>query len=62
MHAEHVPDALRGVRQLAIATDETGAPLGFVGVQNEALEMLFIHSFIPPPAARGLDARCSPSP
>lgn len=58
MHAEHVPDALRGVRQLAIATDETGAPLGFAGVQNEALEMLFIH----PPAARGLDARCSPSP
>lgn len=48
MHAEHVPDALRGVRQLAIATDETGAPLGFVGVQNEALEMLFIHSSLHP--------------
>ena len=48
MHAEHVPDALRGVRQLAIATDETGGPLGFAGVQNEALEMLFIHSSIHP--------------
>lgn len=48
MHAERVHDALRGVRQLAIATDETGAPLGFAGVQDEALEMLFIH-----PSARG---------
>ncbi len=52
MHAERVHDALRGVRQLAIATDETGAPLGFAGVQNEALEMLFIHSSIHP-SARG---------
>ena len=48
MHAERVPDALRGVRQLAIATDETGGPLGFAGVQDEVLEMLFIH-----PSARG---------
>lgn len=52
MHAERVHDALRGVRQLAIATDETGAPLGFAGVQDEALEMPFIHSFIHP-SARG---------
>ena len=27
---------------------ETGAPLGFAGVQDEVLEMLFIH-----PSARG---------
>ena len=46
--ATYVPDALRGVDQLAIATDDAGAPLGFAGVQDEVLEMLFIH-----PSTRG---------
>ena len=46
--ATYVPDALQGVSQLAIATDGTGAPLGFAGVDGETLEMLFVD-----PSARG---------
>ena len=46
--AAYVPEALAGVGQLAIATDDAGTLLGFAGVDGTRLEMLFID-----PAARG---------
>ena len=39
---KYVPQALEGVEHLVLATAETGAPVGFMGVDGERLEMLFI--------------------
>ena len=45
---EYVPQALGGVAQRFAALDEAGQPLGFMGVQDGSLEMLFLA-----PEARG---------
>lgn len=39
---EHVPKALDGIAHLVIAVDNTGCPVGFMGVADGTLEMLFI--------------------
>ena len=44
----YVPQALAGVAHLIVAEDAHGTPLGFMGVQDGRLEMLFLVS-----AARG---------
>ena len=44
----YVPQALCGVEHLIVAQDETGEPVGFMGVQENRLEMLFLD-----PAVRG---------
>lgn len=38
----YVPQALGGVAHLIAAEDETGTPVGFMGVENGRLEMLFL--------------------
>lgn len=38
----YVPEALNGVPVLVVAENEQGDPLGFMGVSNKVLEMLFI--------------------
>ena len=38
----YVPDALRGVPELTLATDDADAPLAFMGVAEGRLEMLFV--------------------
>ena len=45
---EYVPQALGGVAHLVAAEDEAGTPVGFMGVENGRLEMLFLA-----PSARG---------
>ena len=45
---QYVPEALGGVAHLFAALDEDGRPLGFMGVQDGSLEMLFLA-----PQARG---------
>ena len=37
-----VPDTLSQVAHLVIAINETGDPIGFVGVEGQKIEMLFI--------------------
>ena len=44
----YVPQALGGVEHLIVAENETGTPVGFMGVQENKLEMLFLD-----PAVRG---------
>lgn len=44
----YVPDALRGVEHLMVAFNEQHQPLGFMGVEQQNLEMLFLA-----PSARG---------
>ena len=44
----YVPQALSGVAHLIVAEEMPGVPLGFMGVQDGRLEMLFLL-----PAARG---------
>lgn len=44
----YVPQALGGVEHLIVAENETGTPVGFMGVQENRLEMLFLD-----PAVRG---------
>ena len=46
----YVPQALCGVEHLIVAQDESGTPVGFMGVQENRLEMLFLDS-----EARGQD-------
>lgn len=41
---EYVPQALAGVKHMIVAEDETGIPVGFMGIQDHRLEMLFISS------------------
>lgn len=45
---EYVPLALQGVAHLVVAEDAEGRPVGFMGVEDGRLEMLFLS-----PAARG---------
>ena len=45
---EYVPQALQGVAHLVAAEDDAGAAVGFMGVADGRLEMLFLS-----PAARG---------
>lgn len=44
----YVPQALCGEEHLIVAQDESGTPVGFMGVQENRLEMLFLD-----PEARG---------
>ena len=46
--ARYVPDAIQEVKTLLIAQDAQGTPLGFCGVENGCIEMLFLD-----PSARG---------
>lgn len=39
---EYVPQALGSIAHLVIAENENGAPVAFMGIENEILEMLFI--------------------
>ena len=41
---EYVPQALGGVEYLAVAADESGDIIGFMGTENHRLEMLFVSS------------------
>ena len=45
---QYVPQALGGVAHLILAEDDSGAALGFMGVEDGRLEMLFLA-----PGARG---------
>ena len=45
---EYVPQALSGVANLLVAESEAGSPIGFMGVEANRLEMLFLD-----PAVRG---------
>lgn len=45
---EYVPQALQGVAHLLVAEDAAGKPVGFMGIEDGRLEMLFLS-----PAARG---------
>ena len=50
----YVPQALCGVEHLIVAQDESGTPVGFMGVQENRLEMLFLD---PEARGQGLGAR-----
>ena len=50
----YVPQALCGVEHLIVAQDESGTPVGFMGVQENRLEMLFLD---PEVRGQGLGAR-----
>ena len=50
----YVPQALGGVAQLLVAQDEAGRAVAFMGVQDGALEMLFID---PDERGKGLGKR-----
>ena len=39
---QYVPQALNSVPILAVAEDENGNPVGFMGIADKMLEMLFI--------------------
>lgn len=39
---KYVPDALKNIEHLIILEDTSKQPLGFMGISNQALEMLFI--------------------
>ena len=39
---EYVPEAIKFVPNLLVAENEEGKPLGFIGIQEQSLEMLFI--------------------
>lgn len=39
---EYVPEALKFVPNLLVAENEEGKPIGFMGIQEQSLEMLFI--------------------
>ncbi len=40
---KYVPMAMKNVEHLLIATDKENHPVGFMGIENQKLEMLFIH-------------------
>lgn len=50
----YAPQALCGVENLIVAQDESGTPVGFMGVQENRLEMLFLD---PEARGQGLGAR-----
>ena len=39
---QYVPQALKEIPHLVVAEDETGEPVGFMGVADQMLEMLFV--------------------
>ncbi len=39
---EYVPQALMGVKHLIVAMNKQGAPVAFMGIEDDSLEMLFI--------------------
>lgn len=39
---EYVPQALQNVSHLLVAENELGKPIGFLGTENDRLEMLFL--------------------
>lgn len=39
---QYVPQALKEVPHLIIAENEKGSPVGFMGIANQMLEMLFV--------------------
>ena len=39
---QYVPQALKEIPYLVVAEDETGEPVGFMGVADQMLEMLFV--------------------
>ena len=41
---EYVPQALSSVAHLIVAEDESGKMIGFMGIENQRLEMLFLLS------------------
>lgn len=45
---EYVPQALQGIAHLIVAEDDAGPAVGFMGIEDGRLEMLFLS-----PAARG---------
>ena len=45
---EYVPQAIGGIGKLAVAFNEQDRPVGFLGVEGEMIEMLFLD-----PAVRG---------
>ena len=51
---KYVPEALRGIPHLVIAAREDGTPVGFMGVENGKLEMLFL---APEERGKGLGKR-----
>lgn len=51
---EYVPQALNGIAHLMIAEDEAGRPVAFMGIEDGALEMLFIS---PEERGKGLGKR-----
>ena len=52
----YVPMALTGIAHLVVVTDEAGAPIGFMGVQDGVVEMLFMD---PHQRGKGLGRQCS---
>lgn len=50
----YVPQALRGVAHLVVAENDAGRPAGFMGVEDGALEMLFL---APKERGKGLGKR-----
>ena len=51
---EYVPQALMGIAHLIIAEADTGCPVGFMGIEDSTLEMLFIS---PEERGKGLGKR-----
>ena len=51
---EYVPQALAGVTHLFVAQNEAGAPVGFMGIENSRLEMLFL---LPTERGKGIGRR-----
>lgn len=39
---KYVPQALQGIQSLVVAENEQGNPIGFMGIQEQMLEMLFV--------------------
>lgn len=39
---EYVPQALQGIAHLIVAEDDAGAAVGFMGIEDGRLEMLFL--------------------
>ena len=42
VRAEYVPQAIKEVSDLVIIKDENNVPVGFMGIEEQKLEMLFI--------------------
>ena len=52
---EYVPMALQGIAHLVVVTDEAEVPIGFMGVQDGVIEMLFMH---PDQRGKGWGRQC----